>query len=167
MGKYWRYLRTVLRHKRLVLEAGRERRVPLWRLVVHDWSKFLPWEFLPYAEWFEGTDPDGTKWFRSDHRADTESGQQKAEKKRAFMRAFLFHLHLNPHHHQYWRLPSHGDKPGQVFAMPGVYVREMLADWDGAGRGYQGANADTAAWYRAQTDIELHPDTRALVERLL
>lgn len=47
--------------------------------------------------------------------------------------------------------------------MPDVYIREMVADWRGAGRA-QG-NPDTKAWYLANRDnMTLHPITRMDVE---
>jgi hypothetical protein len=45
-------------------------------------------------------------------------------------------------------------------------VREMVADWMGAGRAL--GKPDTRGWYEANKDKQqLHPETRALVERLL
>jgi hypothetical protein len=42
------YLRLLL-HKWYVFLAGRRLKVPFWRLVVHDLSKFSPAEFRHYA----------------------------------------------------------------------------------------------------------------------
>jgi hypothetical protein len=51
--------------------------------------------------------------------------------------------------------------------MPEKYVREMVADWCGAGRAYTG-RWDVAGWYEQQRErVVLHPDTRALVEQLV
>jgi hypothetical protein len=123
---YWQYLRAVLRHKWFVFLAGLGR-VPLWRLLIHDWSKFTPAEWPQYARSFYGPQP--------------RSQQVKDD----FDRAWLHHQKFNLHHWQYWVM--HEDS-GKVFClpMPGVYREEMLADWRGAGRAY--GNADTAAWYR-------------------
>ncbi|HCF70962.1 MAG TPA: hypothetical protein DER33_05135 [Syntrophomonas sp.] len=50
--------------------------------------------------------------------------------------------------------------------MPEKYVKEMVADWRGAGLA-QG-QADTLAWYHANKHkIILHPATRSQVEQLL
>ena len=54
----------------------------------------------------------------------------------------------------------------RALAIPPHYVREMVADWIGAGRA-QG-KPDVAAWYAANAaKMVLHDDTRALVERLM
>lgn len=54
MQKHWRYLKYVIRHKWFVLLAGLTLGVPLRQLLVHDWSKFLPCEWFPYASFFYG-----------------------------------------------------------------------------------------------------------------
>lgn len=51
--------------------------------------------------------------------------------------------------------------------MPGVCVREMVADWMGAGRASTG-RWDVHSWFaKNQNNILLHPRTRALVDALL
>jgi hypothetical protein len=54
MLAHLRYLAYVLRHKRYVLYAGWILRVPLWQLLVHDWTKFTPMEWGPYVRRFYG-----------------------------------------------------------------------------------------------------------------
>jgi len=50
--------------------------------------------------------------------------------------------------------------------MPEQYLREMLADWRGAGRAY--GNPDTAGWYlKNREQIQLHPASRAWIEVML
>ena len=52
-------------------------------------------------------------------------------------------------------------------AMPERYVREMVADWMGAGRAITG-RWEVAEWYaKTREHIILHPDTRARVEELI
>lgn len=51
--------------------------------------------------------------------------------------------------------------------MPERYAREMVADWMGAGRAITG-RWEVAEWYaKTRQHIILHPETRALVERLI
>jgi hypothetical protein len=148
IGTHARYGRYLVRHKWFVTGAGLRLGVPLWRLVVHDWSKFLPDEWAPYAGFFYG------------------DGRDRARKRRAFDRAWLLHQHRQPHHWQFWVLQ---EDSGAVRAleMPAVFVREMVADWTGAGRAIPGG-ADVRTWYRREREhIVLHPRSRALVERLL
>lgn len=172
MRRHWQYLKYVLRHKWFVLLAGIDLGVPIWILILHDWDKFLPDEWLPYARCFYA--PDGTKQYKPD---DT------------FTKAWMLHQHRNKHHWQ-WYLNA-GNTPlsqtniivwdkgnasiiiddvvhdwhGEISireAMPDVYAREMLADWRGAGRAL--GNPDTKAWYLANKDnMKLHPNTRAWI----
>lgn len=144
-----RYAWYVLRHKLFVFLAGLWLKVPLHQLVVHDWSKFLPDEWLPYARFFYG--PPGYR--------GTPFGRD------AFDRAWLRHQHRSPHHWQHWVLRN---DDGSTFAlpMPERFVREMVADWQGAGRAL--GKPDTAGWFRQnRRNMLLHPDTEELVCRLL
>lgn len=53
-----------------------------------------------------------------------------------------------------------------VLPMPDVYIREMVADWRGAGRAL--GKPDTVSWYKQNAkNMLLHPETRARVEELL
>lgn len=45
MSSWFRFAWVILKHKWFVLLAGLEVGVPLWRLIIHDWSKFTPAEF--------------------------------------------------------------------------------------------------------------------------
>lgn len=49
-----RYLRYVLAHKWFVFIAGLRTGAPLWRLVIHDWSKLTPREWGAYVASFYG-----------------------------------------------------------------------------------------------------------------
>jgi hypothetical protein len=146
-----RYAAKTIEHKVYVFRAGLKTRAPIWRLVIHDWSKFTPAELPHYGRQFFGdrSDPEG------------------------FARAWLHHQNLNPHHWEYWiprevheRDPG-GRGPGQAMEMPEWAVREMIADWMGAGRAYEGAWPGKdwpwlfANWPRIAP--RLHPETRILV----
>ena len=146
MNKHLKYLSYVVRHKWFVLVAGLKTGAPLWRLVIHDWSKLLPCEWFPYTNYFYGT-PD----------------------EMAFNRAWLHHQHLNPHHWQHWVLQEDSG-PCYALEMPEPLVREMVADWLGAGRAItgDGSVAATRAWFEQhEPDMILHIKTQNLVERLL
>lgn len=141
-----KYLRAVARHKWFVLLAGLGK-VPLWQLVKHDWSKFTPAEWGPYALSFYGPQPPNEAT------------------KAMFDAAWLHHQRHNPHHWQYYVLREDSGKT-KVLPIPKKYRAEMLADWRGAGRAY--GNNNTAEWYsKNAANIMLHPDTRAWVEREL
>ena len=114
-----RYGSYVARHKWFVLRAGLKTKAPLWRLLIHDWSKMTPAEWGPYVRSFYGPQP----------RTDAA--------KCAFNAAWLHHQHHNPHHWQHWLLrEDRGDL--KMLAMPERFVREMVADWMGAGRAIGG-----------------------------
>jgi hypothetical protein len=121
----------------------------------HDWSKLRPSEWFSYANYFGGFNR-----FREKGRYH-EPGVSES-----FDRAWLGHIHKNPHHWQYWVLINGNDKETKCLPMPEKCIREMICDWRGAGRA-QG-KPDTLEWYRKHRDkINLHPDTRERVEELL
>jgi hypothetical protein len=157
MRAHLAYLRYVLRHKWFVWLAGRELGVSFWQLLVHDWTKFLPCEWLAYVRSFYN--PDGTRRKWTDRTPD---------EKESFNAAWNHHQKLNPHHWQYWVLITDSDEPRQrALPMPMKYVREMVADWIGAGRAITGHN-DVVGWYQKNRDsILLHEQTRMQVEKLL
>lgn len=145
--KHWRYLKYVVRHKYYVFRAGIVTGAPLWRLIIHDWSKFLPAEWFPYTKNFYG-------------RSLADGSEDKRLRKQSFRYAFLHHVHHNPHHWEYWVLVE----PQPI---PIKFVREMVADWCGAGRAIAG-RWEQLEWYEKNKDrIRLHPDTRTAVEACL
>jgi hypothetical protein len=152
MTRHWRYLKYVCRHKWFVLLAGLRLGVGLRQLLIHDWSKFLPGEWGPYAAYFYGV-PVKRGGIVDRHRRDR------------FNAAWLHHQHFNPHHYQYWVLRN-DDGSTVCLPMPDKYRREMVVDWRGAGLAL--GKPDTAGWYLHNRErILLHDDTRAWVERTL
>jgi len=192
MRRHWNYLKYVLRHKWFVFREGCKLGVPLLILICHDWDKFLPDEWFPYARTFYA--PNGEKRY-------AESIE--------FAQAWAKHQQRNKHHWQWWlmvMMPDHNcavpiqkyypcvvwDRgQAQAFVksekvsgtytelhdippyhtlhpdpMPDVYRREMLADWRGAGLAL--GFPDTAAWYAKNRDkMILHDETRAWIEAQL
>lgn len=151
MVKHLRYLSYVLRHKWFVFLAGLQMGAPLWRLLIHDWSKFTPAEWRPYVLSFYGP------W---------AYGDRPAEVVEAFDRAWLHHQHANPHHWQHWVLREDSGAT-KILEMPEPFVREMVADWMGAGRAITGAWGAQDWFLKNREKILLHPDTAALVYCLL
>lgn len=150
--KYLKYLQYVFRHKWFVfincLKYGL-----IWQGIIHDWSKFLPDELVPYAEYFYGGDK------RKDRFYTPSQGTH------GFNMAWLKHQHRNPHHWQHFVLQ---EDSGNVFAlpMPDKYMKEMLCDWKGAGQA--SGHSDTLSWYTTNRDkMVLHPDTREWIEKEL
>lgn len=146
--RYLAYLNYVLRHKWFVFLECMRLGVPMWIAFFHDWHKFLPDEFLPYARTF----------YKS-------NGDKQYDETEAFAYAWNAHQKRSKHHYQYWMLTY--DRGETVcLPMPDLWRREMLADWRGAGRA--GGTPDTFAWYLKNKDnIKLHPDTRRWIEAQL
>jgi hypothetical protein len=141
--KHLLYLKYLIRHKWFVMLAC-FRYGLYWRGIKHDWSKFLPCEWFPYAQSFYGPQP------RTD------------ETKVRFDRAWLHHQHFNPHHWQHWVLREDSGAT-KILEMHWDDMLEMLADWEGAGRAITG-NKDTRTWYLNNQDkILLHPYTKEAV----
>lgn len=192
-----KYAWLTIKHKAFVFRAGLRTRAPLWRLVIHDWSKFTPSELPHYGRQFFG-------------KKDDPSG---------FAAAWLHHQNHNPHHWEYWLTRSghtkandtagdgryvirgtgdggqmwlydtfkevevgewvHDDLGGpnwiamrteqrrlnaqpQPMPMPPWAVREMIADWIGASRAYEGHWPDLRDWTWLNANrpkMILHPDT--------
>lgn len=166
MSQYVKYLRYLMRHRWFVMLAC-FREGLYWQGLIHDWSKFLPSEFLPYARYFYGPQPDINQpddyWYFHD----------KAKHAEPFNIAWLAHQHRNPHHWQHWVLR---EDSGKTFAleMPHRYCVEMLCDWQGAGRAINGLYnaadpyAETREWYETNADkMLLHENTRRFVEAYL
>jgi hypothetical protein len=122
---YMRFLKSLILHKWYVFRAGiRLGGIPIWRLIIHDWSKFGPWEFGRYARNFFG---DYGK-----------SAVDRDEIDEDFAVAWLHHENLNPHHVGYW-IPRTAQFEGKPLRMPDTYVREMVADMMGASKAYTGS----------------------------
>lgn len=159
MRSHLAYLRYVLRHKWHVFVAGWHLSVPLWQLLIHDWTKFLPREWFPYVAYFYG---------RGGREAHAKSGgMYRPGSDFAFDIAWNHHQKRNPHHWQYWLLTRDTDEPQLIaLPMPERYVREMVADWIGAGAA-QG-KPDNWHWYLTNREkMNLHPETRQGAELLL
>ena len=161
----WKYLRYVLRHKWFVFIAGRKTGATIWRLLKHDWSKFLPCEWFPYVNYFYG---EYKRAYGPDVRPNEEANQAwwKQQQLEAFNRSWLHHQHANDHHWQHWVLR---EDSGETFAleMPEACWREMVADWCGAGRAITG-KWEAYSWFKANEHrMVLHPKTANNVLQML
>jgi len=165
--KYWKYLKYVLRHKWYVgIECVR--RGLIWRGIMHDMSKFLPSEFIPYANFFYGENNDikrgrnATGYYKPTDTGDND-----------FDFAWLLHQKRNRHHWQWWILPE--DEDGiKIIKMDDKYRTEMLCDWIGAGKaqGHFSPKDDplqeTRNWWNANNHkMQLHEDTRLYFDLFL
>lgn len=162
LNSHWQYAKYVARHKLYVYQAGRKLGVGRFQLILHDWHKMTPAEWFPYVEMFYGG-PHGNGWGW----ARGMYGQPDyAEAQARFDEAWLRHQNRGKHHWQWWVLVEDGGDT-KCLPMPDKYRREMVADWKGAGRAITGRD-ETAEWYeKNKGKMQLHPSTRAWVERAL
>lgn len=149
MRRHWNYFKYIMRHKWFVMISSQKIGASMWQALIHDASKFLPSEWIPYANTF----------YKSD-------GSKQYDETPAFNVAWLKHQHRNPHHWQHWilRMDS-GNTVAQEIPMR--YVLEMIADWMGAGRAITG-KWESAEWYANNRDkIVLHDKTRKIVDGII
>jgi hypothetical protein len=152
----WQYGWLTLKHKYFVFRAGLKTGAPLWRLLIHDWTKFTWSQYPHYQRQFFGdkSDQDG------------------------FNRAWLHHQNRSPHHWEYWMLRTSHDRgtpklaDNAVLPMPMKIVREMVADWLGASRAYahddKWPNINDWPWYRSSYPKKvMHELTRQRVQQVL
>ena len=204
-----RYLRTLLSHKAVVVSVGLwanrklattteaasghsnpdsnadgdecRLRVSWSRLLCHDWVKFLPAEFWPYAEWFCGpTEPAAFGAFA-----------QRTAAEKAFQVALAHHRCRMDHHPEYWgqanrarwsgvyqrrrdnggplRNDNAGDDgvPGEA---PPEAVVEIAVDLLAAAAAYDGKYPVPGEWawvHRNYASFPLHPRSHALLGTVL
>jgi hypothetical protein len=149
----FRFACRTLLHKWYVFRFGLKTGAPIWRLLIHDWTKFTSAEIFAYAERFCGANAS----------------------QMAFALAWNHHHKANPHHWEYWiPVTSHRLSPiaaGDPLPMPEWAVREMVADWLGADLAYGGKPPVSLAewdWYnRERPHIRLHPDSELILRRVL
>lgn len=151
------YKTKLTEHISYVWQAGERLGVPKDQLLMHDQSKWSTAEFEPYARFHQGDkgDPEG------------------------YTRAWLHHLHSNPHHWQYWMFPAFKTsgatekdgvclKNGAV-AMPQEFCLEMVSDWIGASLAYTGT-WDMTEWLEKNLPKivpNLHPKTLGTLTTIL
>ena len=116
---------------------------------MHDDSKYDKAEYDAYDAYFYGS----------------EKTQQVKDD---FKRAWLLHIHRNPHHWQYWILNNDEPEEGEcLLEMPHEQILAMICDWWSfswkTGDLYEIFN-----WYDSHKDyIKLNDKTRATVEDIL
>lgn len=115
----------------------------------HDQSKYSEEEYAAYDKYFYG----GNKSY-----AVVED----------FNKAWLHHIHNNPHHWQHWVLinddPNEGEK---ILDMPEEYIIEMICDW-WSFSWKQGRLDEIFTWYdEHKNHMKLSERTRSKVEYIL
>ena len=122
-----------------------------WNIVQHDLSKYGKEEYDAYDDYFYGDKND-------------------ARVKDKFNKAWLHHIHNNPHHWQYWLLVEDDPENDRNFVcieMPKHYIIEMVCDW----WAFSWASKNLYEifdWYRAHfMNIKLHMKSQIYLENVL
>lgn len=115
----------------------------------HDQSKSNPDEYEAYDAYFYG-------------------GNRSYAVVEAFRRAWLLHIHRNPHHWQHWVLINDDPNEGEVLLeMPYNDIIEMICDW-WAFSWEKGDLSEIFSWYDEHSAyMRLAPKTRQTVEDIL
>ena len=148
-----KYLLLTVKHKWFVLRAGLKIGAPIWRLLTHDLSKFRLSELPHYGRQFFGS----------------------ANRPYDFIRCWIRHQNRNDHHWEYW-IPRTGHNrcdpaypDNKPVPMCDGAVKEMIADWMGASRTYEGKWPDSNwPWLKGNFHkIIIHPRTKIKIVSLL
>lgn len=118
-------------------------------IFAHDASKLNPDEYEAYDAYFYG-------------------GNRSYAVVQDYQRAWLLHIHRNPHHWQHWILINDDPEEGEILLeMPYNYILEMVCDW-WAFSWNDGDPFEIFIWYDEHKNyMKLHPDTRKTVENIL
>lgn len=123
------------------------------QLSCHDKSKYESTEYQAYL----------------DHFYAPETCSVEDEESPEFVRAWMHHQKVNPHHWQYWVVINDSPEDGRVKFTPVdmdfKYIIEMLCDWSSFQ--YQGKGTAKEWYNEIKSFILLSPKTREIVERIL
>ncbi len=150
----WKHFCTITRHRHVVIRHCRKAGI-LWQGLRHDLSKYTPTEFIPGVKYYQGT------------RSPNEQERQLF----GYSVAWMHHKGRNRHHFEYWT--DYNIRTGNMepVKMPLQYVAEMFCDRVAACKIYNGKaykDSDPLAYFeRAKQGRFIHPETSALLERLL
>ena len=152
----WKHFCTITRHKWIVMKNCF--RIGLYRQgLLHDLSKYSPAEFKTGVLYYQGT--------RSPNAAEKEE--------KGYSEAWLHHKGRNKHHFEYWTVVSTAADHWQIggVKMPVNYFAEMVMDRIAASKIYLGREYTDAAPYRyfsrSKDYLVMHPETKAMLERVL
>jgi len=139
----------VTKHKANIVSPMLQMQLPLTQALVHDFSKYLPSEFRPYRDWFQG--PHGLK------------GDQDKETHKQWREAVEKHYARNMHH---WK------KRGLTVAeTPLKYRMESVADWYSVGKTNRPKGTkfpDFKTWYaQRQESLPIDNEVRFTINKRL
>ena len=151
---FWKHFKTITKHRHIVMFNCFRAGIPVQGLL-HDLSKYSPYEFLVGAKYYQGT--------RSPNVAE--------RKARGYSSAWLHHKGRSKHHYEYWFDNDDATLTIQPVEMPVRYVIEMFCDRVSASKVYNGKNYNDSIplnYFNSHDyRVTMHPNTRKLLEELL
>ena len=153
---YIEYFMEVMRHKKEVFKN-------CWKqglykeAFMHDMSKFLPSEFIPYAKWFKGD--RGTKLTKILDGLDEEVKKEYEINKQNFERAVQKHYKRNKHHWNHWTNDLFYED------IPDTCLQELVCDWMAVGKKY--GNSPQEYYLRNYYQINMTDENRWKLELAL
>ena len=150
----WKHFCTITHHRWKV--RSHCFRVGLyWRGLTHDLSKYSPTEFWTGAKYYQGT--------RSPNAEEREEN--------GYSLAWMHHKGRNRHHYEYWTDLNLQTKRYAPVPMPRIFLVEMVMDRIAACKTYHGSSytdGDPLAYFsKGKANAMMHPETKALLEKLL
>ena len=146
---FFGHLKTVLIHKFWVFYYACKLGI-VWQGIVHDLSKFSPVEFFESVKFYQG----GKK-----------SPIPVVKKELGYSKAWQHHKGRNPHHYEYWT--DNYDSGTTAIKIPYKYVLEMVADWLGAGKAYNGKGfsieQEIEWWNKCRDSKFINDETKKLI----
>lgn len=124
-----------------------------WRGIKHDLSKLSFKELKESIKYYQGT--------------SSPINAAKADK--GYSEAWMHHKGRNDHHYEYWT--DNYDLGTTCIKMPFECVVEMLCDYLGAARAYEGKNFSFKSewnwWINKRKQAKMHSETLAFIDRCL
>ena len=149
------HFKTIMIHKYWVYKYAKQIGIPCQGLL-HDLSKFSWVEFSESVKFYQ---------------EGKSSPIVAAKKAQGYSLAWQHHKGRNPHHYEHWT--DKYDDGTIALKMPFKYALELIADYLGAGRAYQGKSFTPEAEYKwwknhiDTKDIMMHEETKYFVSWVL
>ena len=126
-----------------------------FRGLLHDLSKYSPYEFVGGAKYYQGN----------------RSPNEKERELFGCSKSWMHHKGRNRHHFEYWNDVNPATKLYEPVKMPAVFLKEMFCDRVAASKIYQGDKYTDAHPFeyfaRGNARLYMHEETAAMLEKLL
>ena len=146
------HLKNVFIHKWWVFYYACKLRIP-WQGLIHDLSKFSWVELKESIKYYQGN----------------KSPIPVAKAEQGYSEAWQHHKGHNKHHYEYWIDNIDGEI--KLIPIPFKYILEIIADWLGAYRVYNGKEDFNAEyeWWLSKKDklILIHPISKKMIGVIL